>query len=126
MTEQDDQVTFTREGVWRDNKPFEITVRGPKELPDELNEFLTTSAGGALLLVPKKTMQRLLNDDAHWDQQRKHLQQRGTELLEQLRIYRRLALTDSQKEFVEAEMKALRERLLQSYGETSVGMDRQE
>lgn len=125
MTEQDGQVSFTREGVWR-SKPFKITVEGHHELPDELNEFLSTSDGSALLLVPKKTMKRLLDDDAHRYGQVKDLQQRGTELLEQLRIYRRLALTDSQKETVGAEMKALRERLLESYGATSVGMDRQE
>lgn len=125
MTEQDDTVSFTRKGVWR-NRAFKITVEGHKALPDELDEFLATSDGGSLLLVPKKTMKRLLDDDAHWDDQRKHLQQRGTELLEQLRIYRRLALTADQQDFVRKEMKALRERLLQSYGHTSVGVDTQE
>lgn len=125
MAEQDDTVSFTREGVWR-NRPFKITVEGAKELPEELNEFLNTSDGGALMLVPKKTMKRLLDDDAHWEEQRKHLQQRGTELLEQLRVYKRLALTADQKDFVREEMEALRERLLQSYGRTSVGMDTQE
>lgn len=123
--DQDEQVSFSREGVWR-GKPFKIVVEGSNELPDELNEFLTTSSGGALLLVAKKTMQRLLDDDAHRFQQVRDLQQRGTELLEQLRIFKRLALTESQKEFVKGEKKALRERLLQSYGHTSVGMDTEE
>jgi hypothetical protein len=125
MTDQDEQVSFSREGVWR-GKPFKIVVEGPNGLPEELNEFLTTSSGGALLLVAKKTMQRLLDDDAHRAQQVGELQQRGTELLEELRIHRRVALTESQKGFVRDEMKALRERLLKSYGQTPVGVDNQE
>ena len=123
--DQDAQVTLTREGVWRD-KPFELTVKGPRELADELNEFLAASDRGALMLVPKKTMQRLLDDDAHRSRQVGELQQRGTELLEQLRIFKRLALTADQQGFVRDETKALRERLLQSYGNTPVGMDNQE
>jgi len=123
--DQDEQVSFSREGVWR-GKPFKIVVEGPNGLPEELNEFLTTSAGGALLLVAKKTMQRLLDDDAHRNRQVGELQQRGTELLEELRVYRRLALTASQKVAVTEEMEALRERLAKSYGQTAVGMDTEE
>jgi hypothetical protein len=125
MTDQDEQVSFSREGVWR-GKPYKIVVEGPNGLPEELNEFLTTSSGGGLLLVAKKTMQRLLDDDAHRLRQVGELQQRGTELLEELRVHRRLALTDSQKETVVKEIEALRERLAKSYGQTAVGTDNQE
>ena len=125
MADQDEQVSFSREGVWR-GKPYKIVVEGPNGLPEELNEFLTTSSGGGLLLVAKKTMQRLLDDDAHRLRQVGELQQRGTELLEELRVHRRLALTDSQKETVVKEIEALRERLAKSYGQTAVGTDNQE
>jgi hypothetical protein len=120
MTDQDEQVSFSREGVWR-GKPFKIVVEGPNGLPEELNELLATSDGGALLLVAKKTMKRLLDDDSHRFQQVGDLQQRGTELLEELRVYRRLALTDSQRGTVAKEMEALKERLSKSYGKTAVG-----
>ncbi len=122
MADQEEVVSFTREGVWR-GRPFKVTVEGAKELPEELNEFLVTSDKSALLLVSKKTMQKLLDDDAHYQQQVKGLQQRGTELVEEARIYRRLALTDSQKEFVAKELEALRERLEKSYGQTAVGSE---
>lgn len=124
MTEQDDTVSFTREGVWR-NRPFKITVEGHKELPEELNEFLNTSDGGALLLVPKKTMKKLLDADAHYTWHRGHLQQRGTELLEELRLYRRFAqfFTDEVKAKVSEELVALKERLAKSYGELAVGSE---
>lgn len=124
MTEQDDVVSFTREGVWR-NRPFKITVEGHKELPEELNEFLTTSDGGSLLLVPKKTMKKLLDADAHYTWHRGHLQQRGTELLEELRLYRRFAqlFTDEVKQKISEELGALKERLAKSYGELAVGSE---
>jgi hypothetical protein len=124
MTDQDDTVSFTREGVWR-NKPFKITVEGHKELPEELNEFLATSDGGAMLLVAKKTMKKLLDDDAHYQWQRGHLQQRGTELLEELRVYRRLAqfFTDEVKGKLAEELEALKERLKKSYGALAVGSE---
>lgn len=122
MTDQDEQVSFTREGVWR-NKPFKVVVEGHQALPDELNEFLSTSDGSSLVLMGRKALHKLLDDDAHKSRQVGELQQRGTELVEELRLYRRLALTDSQKEFVAKEMEALRERLAKSYGQTAVGSE---
>lgn len=124
MTEQDDTVSFTREGVWR-GRPFKITVEGHKELPEELNSFLATSDGGALLLVAKKTMKKLLENDAHYAWHRGHLQQRGTELLEELRVYRRLSqfFTDEVKLRLAEELEALKERLTKSYGTLAVGSE---
>jgi chaperonin cofactor prefoldin len=112
-------------GVWR-NSSFDILVAGPSALEVELREFLSSSDKGGLLLVPKKTMKRLLDDDAHRYRQVGDLQQRGTELLEELRVYRRLELTETQRETVAKEMEALRERLQKSYGNTAVGTDNQE
>lgn len=118
----DDERSFSREGV-RDHKPYKVTFVGDKKFADDVNEFFSTAESNALLLVPRKTLQKLLVSDEHQTKQVRELQQRGTELLEELRLYRRLALTDSQKEFVISEMKTLKERLAKSYGQTAVGSE---
>lgn len=117
-----DEVSFTREGVWR-GKPFKISFTGSNEMPRELNEFLSSSDGGSLVLISKSALKKLLEDDAHQKLQVGDLQQRGTELVEQLRAHRRVPLTASQKEMLEQDLKATKDRLVNAYGKLAVGDD---
>lgn len=116
MVDKGERASFTREGVWG-NESYKVTVEGPGVLKDEIDQLLSRRIpGSSLVMLPKRQLQKLLNDDAHKEQQVRELQQRGTELLEELRLYRRMALLDSQKEFVVAGLEALKERLAKVFG----------
>lgn len=63
---------------------------------------------GTLISVSKESLKKLLDNDAHWSTQSLHLQTHNTDLLEEVRIYRKLSLTEDQQKFVNDQMLLLK------------------
>ncbi len=91
-------------------------------MDEEGSDLLTAQASiPRIVEVTLESHRNLLVSAKRLEDQVKALQQRGTELLMELRVYRGVKLSPLQQEQVDTEMEEERKRLVKAYGRTAFG-----